>query len=588
MSPGRGALRTLANPSTVGIIILDESVASKIAAGEVIERPASVVKELTENALDAGARHIEVEVREAGRGLIRVTDDGSGMTREDAVLSLQRHATSKLRAADDLFNITTLGFRGEALPSIASVSHLTLITRTADSDSATRLVVVGGEVTELEEVGAPVGTQVSISKLFYNTPARLKFLRRDAAESAQIEDTVTRFLFSHHATAFRLRLEGRDLLQHPGSPDLRGAVVAAWGHELAEALLPVGAQGAGLSATGLISSPSLHRAGRSQQFIFVNHRWVRNRMLTHGLEEAYRGLIPEKRFPVAVLLVEVDPQAVDVNVHPTKAEVRLSREQEVHHLVINAARTALAGETAAPGLASPTAGASSGLVPTATSSAQPRDFGEGWAGTIAAPSVFSPAFQAAGGNLQLRPLAQLRDTYILAESRAGLLLVDQHRAQERILYERFTEARLSQRPPSQALLSPASVQMRAQEAAAITEQLEELKALGFEVEPFGSDAFLVRAVPAEFKNSTALELLHDLAEELCADSANRSLERRREKLLITLSCRSAVKAGDRLSYEEMTELLRDLAATARPYTCPHGWPIVMTISHFEIDRKFNR
>ncbi len=572
----------------MGIIILDESIASKIAAGEVIERPASVVKELVENALDAGARRIEVEIQEAGRGLIRVTDDGSGMTREDAVLSLQRHATSKLRTADDLFNITTLGFRGEALPSIASVSHLTLVTRTADSDSATRLVAIGGEVVELEEVGAPIGTQISISRLFYNTPARLKFLRRDAAESAQIEDTVTRFLFSHPGTALQLRLEGRDLLHHPGSADLRGAVLAAWGRELSEALLPVGLQGAGLSVSGLISPPSLHRAGRSQQFIFVNRRWIRNRMLTHGLEEAYRGLIPDKRFPVAVLLVEVDPQAVDVNVHPTKAEVRLSREQEVHHLVINAVRTALAGETAAPGL-HPTIEASSSLTgPNITPSSQPRDFGEGWAGTIAAPSVFSPAFQAANGNLQLRPLAQLRDTYILAESRAGLLLVDQHRAQERIFYERFTEARLSQRPPSQALLSPASVQLRAQEAVVIAEQLEELSALGFEVEPFGTDAFLVRAVPAEFKNDVASELLRELAEELCTDSANRTLERRREKLLITLSCRSAIKAGDRLSYEEMAELLRNLAATARPYTCPHGWPIVMTISHFEIDRKFNR
>ena len=570
----------------MSIVILDESIASKIAAGEVIERPASVVKELIENALDAGARRIEIEIREAGRGLVRVTDDGSGMTREDAVLSLQRHATSKLRTAEDLFNMTTLGFRGEALPSIAAVSHLTLITRTSGSDSATRVIAVGGEVTELDEVGAPVGTQVAIGQLFYNTPARLKFLRRDSAESAQIADTVTRFLFSHPGTGFRLRIEGRDLLQHSGSPDLRAAVIAAWGRETAEVLLPVSSEGAGMSVTGLVSPPSLHRASRSQQFLFVNRRWVRNRMLTHGLEEAYRGVLPEKRFPVAALLVEVDPHAVDVNVHPTKAEVRLSREQEVHHLVINAVRAALGGDIAAPHLAATAPAGAPGS--SATASAPQRDFGDGWAGTLAAPSVFSPAFQAGGGKLELRPLAQLRDTYILAESRAGLLLVDQHRAQERVLYERFTGARLSQRPAAQALLSPASVQLRSQEAAAIAEELDELRALGFDLEAFGRDAFLVRAIPAEMKDSDAADLVRDLAEELAADDANRSIERRREKLLITLSCRSAVKAGDRLSYDEMLELLRALAATARPYTCPHGWPIVMTISHFEIDRKFNR
>ncbi|MFB3881961.1 MAG: DNA mismatch repair endonuclease MutL [Armatimonadota bacterium] len=574
----------------MGIVILDEATASKIAAGEVIERPASVVKELIENALDAGARRIEVEVREAGRGLLRVSDDGCGMTREDAVLSLQRHATSKLVSADDLFAISTLGFRGEALPSIASVSHFTLTTRAEGADSGSRLGVVGGEVTELEEVGAPVGTEVSVERLFYNTPARLKFLKRDAAEAGHIQEVLTRFLFSHPQVSFCLRVDGREVVRHSGSPDLRAAVLAAWGRELAEAMLSVEKRGIGVSLTGLISPPLLQRATRSHQFLYVNRRWVRNRTLAHAVDEAYRGVLPDRRFPAVILLLEVEPHAVDVNVHPTKAEVRLSREQEIHHLVYAALREALEsagapamrfGQTAGPPAVAPQVGQEE--------ASTQQQLGAGWAGTLAAPGLLSPAFRAAvGDRLELRPLAQLRDTYILAESRAGLLLVDQHRAEERIRYERLTQARLSQRAPSQALLAPAAVQLGSREAAAIAQQLDDLGAVGFQLEPFGRDAFLVRAVPAQLREEDAGTLIRDLAEELSADSQGTSIERRREKLLITLCCRASVKAGDRLSYDEMAELLESLTATARPYTCPHGWPIVMTISNLEIDRKFNR
>jgi DNA mismatch repair protein MutL len=576
----------------VSILILDESTASKIAAGEVVERPSSVVKELVENALDAGARRVEVEVREGGRGLIRVTDDGCGMTREDAVLSLQRHATSKIRTAEDLFSVATLGFRGEALPSIASVSHLALVTRVREAESGTKLTAVGGEVVELEDVGAPVGTQVSVSRLFYNTPARLKFLRRDAAEVGHITETCTRFLFSHPDAALRLQVEGREVIQHGGSGGLAAAVVAAWGPELAGAMVPLERQTAGLSVRGLVSLPAQHRATRNRQFLFVNNRWVRHRALTHALEEAFRGLLPERRFPAAVLLLEVEPRAVDVNVHPTKAEVRLSREPEIHHFLLGAVQEALrsagaAGLHVAPPPPATGAGAAAASHP--AEAGQQRGFDSGWAGTLAAPGVLSQAFQtAAGEQLELRPLAQLRETYILAESRGGLLLVDQHRAQERILYERFAQARLSQKGESQALLTPASVQLGAQEAAALEAHLGDLQLLGFDMEPFGRDAFLVRGVPVDLTDGDPADLVRDMAEELAAADATASVDRRRDGLLTALSCRSAIKAGDRLSYEEMAELLGALAGTARPYTCPHGWPIVMTISHFEIDRKFNR
>ena len=576
----------------MSITVLDESVASKIAAGEVIERPASVVKELIENALDAGARRVEVEIREAGRALIRVADDGSGMTREDAVLALQRYATSKIASAEDLANVRTFGFRGEALPSIAAVSHLTLVTRTLDADAATRLVAVGGEVVELEEVGAPVGTEVSVARLFYNTPARLKFLKSDAAETGHVADVIARFLLSHPEIAYRYRQDERDVIQHGGSLDLRSSVVTLWGGQLADSMVPVDLELPGMAVRGLVSGPDVHRASRARQYIFVNRRWVRHRAITHALDEAYRGVLPEKRYPAAVLLLEVDPAAVDVNVHPAKAEVRLSREWEVHHLVSRAVREALAAAGAPRGtLAQPSGRPAFPRAPGAATT-DPSRQGElpgGWAGTLAAPGVLSRAFQAQlGERLELRPLAQLRNTYILAESGQGLLLVDQHRAQERVLYERFVRARMAGRAEAQGLLTPAVAQLGPREAAAVAAQMDDLEALGFSLESFGANAYLVRAVPAELIREDPAALVRDLAEELAEETGERSVERRRERLLVTLSCRSAVKAGDTLSYDEMAELLNALAGTARPYTCPHGWAIVMTISNFEIDRKFNR
>ena len=573
----------------MSIVILDESVASQIAAGEVVERPASVVKELVENSLDAGATHVEVEIEEGGRRLIRVTDDGCGMTREDTVLSLQRHATSKIRSADDLSRIATFGFRGEALPSIASVSHLTLVSRTSEAAVATRISAAGGRIAELEDASAPPGTRISVGRLFYNTPARLKFLKSDTTEFGHIVDAVTRFLFSNPGVAFRLTHDGREVLQRQASSDLGASVSAAWGRQVAEAMVPVELELPGMAVRGLASGPSLHRASRSRELLYINGRWVRSRTLSHAVEQTYRGVLPERRFPTVVLLVTVDPGSVDVNVHPTKSEVRLSREWEVRHLVAQAVRQALGSTEAAPGVELSHAhfGGAGAPGPSQPPTQQPA-LGA-WPGMTAAPGVLSPGFRsAAEEGLDLRPLAQLRQTYILVESNKGLIVVDQHRAQERVLYETFAEARLSRRRNGQALLEPAVVQLGVREAAATAQQMEELSALGFELEPFGSDAFLIRAVPAELARDEPVALVRDLAEGLAAETGEKAVARRREQLLITLSCRSAVKAGDALSREEMVELLRALAGTARPYTCPHGWPIVMTISNFEIDRKFNR
>jgi len=562
------------------IVVLDDITASKIAAGEVIERPASVVKELLENSLDARAKRIEVEVEEGGSRLLRVRDDGAGMTAQEAVLSLQRHATSKIRSADDLFAITTLGFRGEALPSIASVARFELLTRSPQEEVGCRLLVEGGEVKEMEEVGLPPGTTVTVSGLFYNTPARLKFLRSQATEFAHIAELLNRFAFSHPQIDLLLRHNGKEVLRRPANPDLREALAQLLGREQADKMRPVELTSPLLQIRGFISPPDLNRASRNQQYFFVNRRGVRNRMLTHVLAEAYRSTLPLHRHPIAVLLLDLEPSLVDVNVHPTKAEVRFSREGEIYSALRQALQAALAptGLATAPSLATETY---------ADVAAQQHPLllqepAVSYAAPIVPPSRH-PAFQPhpAEEKVRFRPLAQLRRTYILAEGDSGLLVIDQHRAHERVLYEQFSSA---ERPASQHLLTPASVQLRPQEAAALKEALPQLQALGFELEEFGAETFLVRAMPAVFIRQDPAGLLSEIA-ETARDGDKTS---RREKTLITMACKAAVKAGDELQLPEMVELLRALGDTGRPYTCPHGRPTVMTISNFELDKKFHR
>jgi DNA mismatch repair protein MutL len=562
--------------TTPRIIVLDDITASKIAAGEVIERPASVIKELLENSLDAGAGKIEVEVEEGGSRLLRVRDDGGGMTAQEAILSLQRHATSKLRCADDLFAITTLGFRGEALPSIASVARFELLTRAPQEEVGCRLLVEGGEVKEIAEVGLPPGTTISVSGLFYNTPARLKFLRSQTTEFAHIAELINRFAFSHPQISFLLRHNGREVLRRPANPDLREALAQLLGREPSDKMRPVNFSSAVLNIRGFVSPPDLNRASRNQQYFFVNRRWVRNRMLTHVLAEAYRATLPLHRHPVAVLLLDLEPSLVDVNVHPTKAEVRFSREGEIYSALRQALQTALspAGLATAPSLSGETY-AEVAIRQNPLLLQEPA--------VSYAPPARHPAFQPrpAEEKVRFRPLAQLRRTYILAEGDSGLLVIDQHRAHERVLYEQFSQA---ERPASQHLLTPVSVQLRPKEASVLKEALPQLQALGFELEEFGAETFLVRAMPAVFIRLDPAGLLTEIVETLL-DGDKTS---RREKTLITMACKAAVKAGDELQFPEMTELLRALADTGRPYTCPHGRPTVMTISNFELDKKFHR
>jgi DNA mismatch repair protein MutL len=572
------------------IHILEESVASKIAAGEVVERPASVVKELVENALDAEAGRVEVEVEEAGQRLIRVRDDGWGMTREEAVLALQRHSTSKIERAEDLGSIRTLGFRGEALPSIAAVSHLSLVTRARGSDSGTRLAAEGGVVKELEEVGAPEGTEVAVGRLFYNTPARLKFLRSKTSELAHIVELMAAFSFSHPEVSLRLSHEGREVMNRPGSSQLLPAVAAFLGRQNAEQLVAVELSLPWIAIAGYTSRPELSRATRSQERFFVNRRWVRSRLLSRALEEAYRTVLPGNRYPVAVMRLELAAEQVDVNVHPAKAEVRFLREGEVFQAVRRAASEALDRARLAPSAAI----SAPGPFPARPETSAGAGAGMTLPAAGSAPGVLSPAFEPAGrgGALVLTPLAQLRATFILADSEQGLLVVDQHRAHERVLFERFSAGREEKRPESQALAIPATVHLGRAEADLLLQHVESLGELGLELEQFGADSFLVRRVPVALAKQDPAGVVRDLVEDLAAASLRgggpTSLEVRRERARISLACRSAVKAGDALTAEEMGELLAELCRTSRPFTCPHGRPTVMTISNFELERRFHR
>lgn len=638
------------------IILLDEQTINRIAAGEVVERPASVVKELVENSLDAGAKRIEVEVEMGGRRLIRVRDDGCGMSQEEAPLALQRHATSKIRRVEDLSFIRSLGFRGEALPSIAAVSRLELVSHTAEEESGVQIRVQGGQVLEVTPIGAPVGTTVTVRDLFFNTPARLKFLKTVPTELGHILETMVRYAFAYPEISFRLTHEKQELLFTPGNSDLLSVLASVWGREIARAMVQVEREHKGVRVHGLVSPPHASRPTRQHQLFYVNRRPVRNRLLSAALDEAYRALTPEKRHPVAVLLIEVDSRLVDVNVHPTKSEVKFAREHDVYEAVYQGVRQALiehgmipsaigaAPVPTAPAAAPPgskIAAASQAPLPSlpeggerdaSVRPAQPEPFERprgpyvpeadilhqilvqragietpGPAATIETPGV-QPGVSAeeaftvppeaaplAPSHLpfadlldELQILGQVRNTFIVASTRKGLVILDQHVAHERVLYEQFCRLKGGTPLPRQYLLTPQTLSLERRSALFLTEKLEELAQLGFELEPFGTDTFLLRAVPATLANKDYLGVLRDLVEELVEISIARRLPVAREQIWITTACKMAVKAGDALNLPEMQKLIEELARTENPYLCPHGRPITLTLTWEELEKRFKR
>ncbi|HSM58729.1 MAG TPA: DNA mismatch repair endonuclease MutL [Candidatus Sulfomarinibacteraceae bacterium] len=635
------------------IRILSDQLASQIAAGEVVERPASVVKELVENALDAGATTINVEVRKGGRDLIQVADDGSGIEAGEVETAFQRHATSKLQSASDLEAIGTLGFRGEALSAIAAVSQLTVVTRTADDGAGTRLVLEGGRKESRDTVGAPQGTVIAVENLFYNVPARRKFLKTITTEKRLIDEFVTRYAMAYPDARFRLVHDGRVTFQSSGSGNLRDVLVDVYGAEIARELLEIGdqrlengdrgseigdrrlgsddetetnlqspANQSPIAISGYVGPPSLHRANRSQITLYVNGRWIKDNSLTYAVIQAYHTLLPTGRYPVAVVFVRMPYERVDVNVHPAKTEVRFRDNNAVFSAVQRAVRqtliagspvrnVALGARTGDSGDAYPGWGGSpddaasrrafsNQTLPHARGNLQiqwpPAEADEATAPVSASEALFRGGKAGASEEQRLasgqrlpimRVVGQVGGAYIIAEGPDGLFLIDQHAAHERILYEQFMAARQREEIASQGLVSSETVQLAPDQATLLEAHLELLAGLGFQVEPFGPNTFVVRAIPALLSKLDPAAALAAVVEDL--EAGNDPLQDKVEAKIILRVCKTAaVKAGQTLSPPEMEAMIEQLERCQNPHTCPHGRPTLIHLSAAQLARQFGR
>jgi DNA mismatch repair protein MutL len=580
---------------------LPQGLINRIAAGEVVERPASAVKELVENALDAGALRITVELAGGGRHLIAVSDDGAGMTPDELGLAIERHATSKL-VDDDLLRITTLGFRGEALAALAGISRLVITSRPRGQDSAFALAVEAGEATAPVPAALASGTRVEVRDLFYATPARLKFLKSERAETQAARETLERLAMAHPGTAFALLLDGRRALTldppDDGSGDpARARLAEVMGREFAEDALPLDAHRDGVRLRGLISLPALGRASARFQHLFVNRRPVQDRLLKGALRAAYGDLLFHDRQPMAALFLELAPERVDVNVHPTKAEVRFREPALVRGLIIGAIRHALAEAGCRPasslGQAAfsafrPGGGAlSPGLAEAAARYQAPPDAPLPLGFAPSAPGESDPSLES-GKHPLGAARAQLHETYILAQTADGVVLVDQHAAHERLVYERMKAELAARGVKRQALLLPEVVELSETDAERLLERQAELAELGLVVEPFGTGALLVREVPALLGAVEVAGLLRDLADGLAELDRASSLRDALDSVCATLACHGSVRAGRRLSLDEMNALLRQMEATPRSGQCNHGRPTFVALSKSDLERLFGR
>ena len=582
----------------MSIHILPDDVASQIAAGEVVERPASVVKELVENSLDAGATHLTIVVEGAGKKLIEVADNGQGIPSDELSLALARHSTSKLSTAADLFNITTLGFRGEALASIASVSRFTITSRTQDAEMGVRLLIEAGQTeSPPQPVGAPHGTVVRVEDLFYNVPARRKFLKTDSTERRQIDDLVTRYALAYPLVRFQLDQEGRNALQTSGSGDRREVLAALFSTDIARQMLEVNSEYDAFRVSGFISPTSLTRSNRRGITLFINGRWVQDIALSTALIQGYHSMLMVGRYPMAALFIDLPPNQVDVNVHPTKAEVRFTDPDEVFTGVQRSVRRALLAYSPVPSVQAqvrwspPEPSIRSDQVGWQRPASDPHRFPAAGQGPHESgdqpqqPPAAQPALSAADVPL-LRLIGQVGSAYLVAEGPDGLYLIDQHAAHERILFEKFMAQR-SQQVASQALLDPVTVELNSASARLLEEQLPAMENLGFEIEAFGPNAYKVRRMPALLVGSDPAAAVRSVIDDFEEDET--PLQNEIEAKIIGRVCkRAAVKAGKSLSFEEQKALLRDLEACQSPRTCPHGRPTMIHLSIDLLERQFGR
>ena len=567
------------------IRLLPEHVANQIAAGEVVERPASVVKELVENALDAEAKHIAVAIKNGGRTTVRVTDDGFGMSRDDALLALERHATSKIANAEDLSSIRSLGFRGEAIPSIAAVSRFTLTTRERGTLSGTQIEIAGRKIVSVQDIGTAEGTVVEVRNLFFNLPARRKFLRSVPTETAHIEHIVILCALAHPNVAFKLVVDERQAFELASTTELGSRLRELYGAQLVEQLIPVSLSRGEARVGGFIGKAGMSRSDRSQQHVFVNGRPVESKGINYALLEGYHTALMKGKFPVAFLFVEIDPELVDVNIHPAKREVRFRDEFAVRQAVIDAVRGALEPKgqslqpVAAAGRGDPLARPPLVLHPMTDPAARP------YQPVMQLPESPREVHTEAG---RWRILGVIGQLYVLIESPEGLVLMDQHAAHERVLFERMLKELASDSAPSQKLLLPVTLEFDARDMVFLQMNLKTLHRLGIGVSEFGERTFLVDALPPYFALENLAQTFRNIVDELRQTGEQVHARRLGEDKIATTVCRHAVKAHDPLRGEELSALLEQLHQCDLPYTCPHGRPTMIQMSYAELEKKFGR
>lgn len=598
------------------IRVLADHVANQIAAGEVVERPASVAKELVENSIDAGATRITIEIEAGGRRLLKISDDGEGMVRDDAVLAFERHATSKIRASEDLAAIGTLGFRGEALASIASVAKVELTTSTEGAASATRVTIDGGRMRDVKDAAHPRGTTIAVRDLFFNVPARRKFLRAEATETFHLTNLVTHYALAHPEIAFTFVNNGREVVRASPAKDLRERAYQIFGGDFLENLLEVnGGHGDVARVTGFVSAPRDRRTSRDSQYLFVNRRFVRDRMIGRSLSEGYRSILPHGVYPAALLFIETPLEEVDVNVHPAKTEVRFRRQAAVADSVREAVKNALASAAySRPEERAMPAYASVPYVPEPQPQPQPRieyvpPSGDEIARDVAAmleerefvkPAVqsvvppvpsaekFTREVEPEKLSSNIRPLGQLDESFIIATDEQGLLLIDQHVAHERVLFDKYRALEAARQTDSQQLLVPETFDLTPAQAAVFDNLAPEFENYGFELMRLSGRTVAIKATPADLPAGEARNMLSELLDTVDAENKDSARETLRDEIAASLACHAAIKVNMPLAPEKMRWLIDRLLQTSSPTTCPHGRPVILRLTRRDILKGFHR
>jgi len=579
------------------IILLDDYLISKIAAGEVIERPASVVKELIENSIDAGATQITVDVEDGGKKLIRITDNGTGMTKKEAELALMRHATSKIKDESDLSSIHTLGFRGEALASIVSVSRFSLKTKTKDSQAGTDITQDGAEERIIKEIGIPEGTTITVKDLFFNTPARQKYLKSSSTELGNIIDVITSYTLIYPQIHFKLISNANTLFTSPKTHDMQANIATIYGKDVAEDMLKI-AYDKSIIITGYISKPSLTRAGKRHQSIYVNKRHIKNKLITRAVYDAYHTYLTVGRHPIFIISIDIDPKIIDVNVHPAKTEIRIEKENELYEAVYSAVKSSLEKSELIPEIKDNTVQKKIPLPYTRPTLPKipytPQK-------TTYTPAPYTPKiaphqsliketekdiiFQKLP-NMQI--ISQITNSYIIAESESSMYMIDQHAAHERINYEKLKKTKDNRANGSQTLINPKIIELSQKDAAVLDEKKELLRSTGFDIEPYSDNSFSVRAIPVilgkQYSESNVTDVITDIIEA----SKVTGIDNLKDSIIKMIACKASIKAGEKMTDGQMIDLLKELEMCDAPYTCPHGRPTIIEMTFKEIEKRFKR